>query len=101
MEQPFHGQGLTGYDNLKKKYVGTWIDNMGTGIMRSEGTCDGACKTITFEGEMMDPMLKKMTKYKYTFEVKSNDEFAMRWWSPSMSDGKMFEMMTITYTRVK
>ena len=42
-----------------------------------------------------------MKEYKYTYEIKSNDEFVMRWWSPSMSDGKMFESMVITYTREK
>jgi hypothetical protein len=101
MGMQFEGMGCLGYDNVLQKHVAAWIDSMGTGIMRSEGTCDGACKNITFEGEMMDPMTKKMAKYKYSFEVKSNDEFVMHWWSPSMSDGKMFEMMTIDYTRVK
>src|SRR5262249_28225517 len=35
---PFSGMGITGYDNIKKKYVGAWVDNMGTGVMTSEGT---------------------------------------------------------------
>ena len=35
---PFHGQGLIGYDNLKHAYVGSWTDNMSTGIMASEGS---------------------------------------------------------------
>jgi hypothetical protein len=50
---------------------------------------------------MLDPMTRQMCKYKYQFEIKSNDEFMMRWWSPNPADGKMFEAMTITYTRVK
>ena len=33
----FKGTGIEGYDNGKKKFVGTWMDNMGTGIMMSEG----------------------------------------------------------------
>src|SRR5262249_2628167 len=36
MGQPFEGHGVTGYDNMKKKYVSTWIDNGGTGIMTME-----------------------------------------------------------------
>src|SRR5262249_43819145 len=32
MGGPFNGMGITGYDNVIGKYVGTWIDNMGTGI---------------------------------------------------------------------
>src|SRR5579859_6512689 len=34
MGMPFEGLGLTGYDNVRKLYVNSWVDNMGTG--RSE-----------------------------------------------------------------
>ena len=30
---PFTGFGLTGFDNVSKKFVSTWVDNMGTGMM--------------------------------------------------------------------
>ena len=47
-EMTFKGQGTEGYDNVKKKFVGTWMDNMGTGIMMSEGDYDPAhTKTVT------------------------------------------------------
>src|SRR5262245_43182897 len=38
MGQPFEGVGYTGYDNVKKQYWGTWIDNFGTGVMISTGS---------------------------------------------------------------
>jgi hypothetical protein len=41
----FKGMGIEDYDNVKKKFVGTWVDNMGTGIMMSEGDYDVATKT--------------------------------------------------------
>jgi hypothetical protein len=37
MDKPFEGMGTMGYDNAKKKYVGTWFDSMGTVIMSLEG----------------------------------------------------------------
>src|SRR6266481_7491229 len=41
-DMQFKGMGLEGYDNLKKKFVASWVDNMGTGIQFSEGTYDPA-----------------------------------------------------------
>ena len=48
MDSNFLGMGTEGYDNAKKKYVASWIDNMGTGIMSMEGTYDPATKTLTY-----------------------------------------------------
>src|SRR5579872_6588365 len=42
MGQPFEGIGLAGYDNAKKAFVSSWIDNMGTGLMTMTGTWDDA-----------------------------------------------------------
>ena len=53
---PFEGHGTDGYDNISKQYVGSWIDNMGTGIMTSTGSCDAAGKVCTSNAEMSDPM---------------------------------------------
>jgi hypothetical protein len=53
---PFEGRGTDGYDNVAKEYVGSWVDNMGTGIMTSTGTCDEAGKVCTYNAEMSDPM---------------------------------------------
>ena len=46
MGQPFEGHSTTAYDNAKKVYISSWIDNMGTGLMTMEGTWDEATKTI-------------------------------------------------------
>ena len=72
MEMDFQGQGLEGYDNVKKKFVSTWIDNMGTGIMIAEGTYDPATKTFTYNSEMeMIPGMK--TKVRETVKVTDKD----------------------------
>ena len=52
---PFEGRSVVGYDNATKKFVSSWVDNMGTGIMHLEGTWDEASKTITFTGDCVDP----------------------------------------------
>src|SRR3546814_8534307 len=45
-----------GYDNVRGKYVASWVDDMSTGLMTSEGDYDPATKTYTFVAEMADPM---------------------------------------------
>ena len=42
MGAPFQGIGFTGYDNMKKKYVGVWMDSMSTAMFTTEGTADAA-----------------------------------------------------------
>ena len=50
-DMEFKGMSVDGYDNVKQKFVSSWIDNMGTGIMLSEGTYDPSTKTFTFTGD--------------------------------------------------
>ena len=45
-DMQFKGMAVEGYDNVKKKFVSSWIDNMGTGIQFSEGTYDPATQDI-------------------------------------------------------
>ncbi len=55
----FVGIGTTGYDNAKKVFVNSWIDNMGTGIIYLEGTWDAASNSINYNGKSTDPITKK------------------------------------------
>jgi hypothetical protein len=61
-EMNFHGMSMDGYDNVKKKFVSGWVDNMGTGIMTMDGTYDAATKVFTYTGEyeMMPGMKEKV-----------------------------------------
>jgi hypothetical protein len=95
---PFEGRGLTGYDNFKKKYVGTWIDNMGTGIETSEGTYDAATKTLTSASEGLDPMTGKTKKSRDLVRIEGDDKMVREMWTKG-PDGKDFKVMEITYTR--
>jgi hypothetical protein len=58
-EMPFEGRSLTAYDNAKKVWISTWIDNMGSGVMRLEGTYDVNTKTMTLKGTSVDPVSGK------------------------------------------
>lgn len=98
---PFQGSGLTAYDNIKKKYVSTWIDNMGTGIMVSEGTYDPATKTLNSTGESPDLMTWKYNPAKGVERYLGPDHWAMEMHSPTPDGKGWFKMMEIDYTRKK
>jgi len=55
MGQSYNGMGVTGYDNLLKRYVSTWIDSMGTGIFVMVGPAGADGKTITLKGQHAMP----------------------------------------------
>lgn len=97
---PFEGVSTTGYDNHKKVYFSTWIDNMGTGIMHDSGTMSADGKTITLEGKAYNPAVGEElpTKNVSTLIDANTRKFEM--WGPG-PDGKMFKTAEMTYTRRK
>ena len=99
--KPFEGMGITGYDNVKKKYVSTWMDNMGTGIMHSEGTYDESTKTLTMHGSSATPMGDMKMRMENKDVSKDKSIFTMYTMMPGPS-GKMEEVKTmeIEYTRM-
>lgn len=98
VDTPFEGTGLTGYDNVKKKFIGTWCDNFSTAIMMSEGTYDAATKTFTYHGECPDCMNgNKPMKIKEVVRVLSKDKHVFEWYE--IKDGKETKTMEITYSR--
>lgn len=100
-EPPFEGMGWMGYDNVKKKYVMSWIDNMGTMIMTGEGTCDSSGKTITLMSHYTCPMTMKDTHMKLVYKVMGSDKYTMEFWGPDPATGKEFKSMEMNYTRTK
>lgn len=97
MGQPFEGIMIEGYDNTKKEFVSTWIDNMGTGIMFSTGKYDESSQSITFEGSMVDPMTGGDVKYKETVKIIDQNKHMMEMYD--VSKGTEIKMMEIEFTR--
>jgi len=97
---PFEGYGVVGFDNGQKKYVMTWIDNLGTGIMVGEGTFDADKKELEIAGKMTDPMTGELCNTRSVERWTGDDSFVMEMYMPG-PDGKEFKMMEITYNRVR
>ncbi len=98
MDQPFEGMGLTAYDNVEQQYVSTWMDTMGTGIIRMTGNFDADGKVLTMWGESMDPYTKKATKKKITTIGTDTEEVSQMYMIGD--DGSEWKMMEFTYTKM-
>ncbi|HVT15670.1 MAG TPA: DUF1579 domain-containing protein [Thermoanaerobaculia bacterium] len=98
MGMPFEGRGLDGYDNVTHQYVSNWIDNMGTMMMSSTGTCDDPCKVLTMKSEGIDPIThQKMTTRGVTTFV-DNNTFKMEMFEV-LPDGKEMKVMELVANR--
>ncbi|HXO22831.1 MAG TPA: DUF1579 domain-containing protein [Thermoanaerobaculia bacterium] len=98
MGMPFEGRGTEAYDNVAKQYVNSWIDNMGTGIVHSTGSCEAGGKSCTYLGEMWDPATGKKTTLKSVITWSGDNSFKNEMYAPDPS-GKEMKMMEITATR--
>ncbi len=99
MGQPFEGHGMTGYDNVKQEFWGTWNDSMTTGVMLSAGQCDekGNC---TFKSTYTDPMTGETRETRMVSREEGADKEVMEAFDKG-PDGKEFKSMELVYTRKK
>ncbi|MGO8677268.1 MAG: DUF1579 domain-containing protein [Limisphaerales bacterium] len=96
MDMAFKGMAVEGYDNVKKRYVSSWIDNMGTGIMLSEGTYEPATKTLTYLAEY-EVMPGVKTKARQVIKHLDKDHHTMEYFQDR--GGKEIKVMEISYSR--
>lgn len=98
MGMPFEGRSWTGYDNARKKFISTWVDNFGTGMMQTEGTWDEASKSITMTGKMMDPAKGKETEMRQVIKFPDDKHQIIEMYCTG-KDGKEFKNMEIKLTK--
>lgn len=98
MGEKFEGLGLTGYDTFKKKFVGTWVDTMSTGITQLEGSLSADGKTMTMQGETFDAMQNQVFTMKIVSSYRDNGGMLSEFYRVE-ADGKEAKMMEIQYTR--
>jgi hypothetical protein len=97
-EMNFIGMSMDGYDNVKKKFVSGWVDNMGTGIMTMDGTYDAATKSFTYTGEYeMMPGMKE--KVRQVIKMTDATHMTMEYYE-DRGQGEA-KTMEINYTRKK
>ncbi len=100
MGMPMQGMSTVGYDNAKKMYVMSWIDNLGSGIVRMSGTYDEATKTLNLKGTQTDPMTGGESAIREEIKYIDNDSYTMTMYGAGM-DGKEMKFMEGTFKRKK
>jgi len=100
MGMPFEGRSITGYDNSKKQFVSTWIDNMGSGIVFMKGTYDEPSKTLTLKGVQTDPTTGKDADIREVMKITDDNNYTLEMYGTGM-DGKEMKFMEAVYKRKK
>lgn len=100
MGMPYEGFGMTGYDNYKNMYVGTWYSNMGTEVLSYKGARDPSGKKFTYYGEMDEPMLNVSGRtVKYVTTIMDADHYKME--IIDLHAGDDYKVIEFVYTRQK
>ena len=96
---PYNGLGVNGFDNVSKKFVSTWIDNMGTGIMQGEGELSQDGKQITWTFSYHCPVTKKPAVMRQVETITGPDTRTMEMFGTEPKGGEEYKMMTIELSR--
>lgn len=100
MGMPFQGQSTLGYDNAKKQFVLTWIDNFGSGIIMMSGNYDNKSKTLILKGMQTNPVTGKEANIRQVNVYHTNDSYTATMYGDG-PDGKEIKFMEATYNRKK
>jgi Protein of unknown function (DUF1579) len=97
-KMPFEGMNTMAYDNARKVYISTWMDNMGTGLMYAEGNFDkGNNKVMTFKGNTTDPASGKQIPFREVFTIVDDNNQLMEMYDTK--EGKETKTMSIKLVR--
>lgn len=100
MGQPMSGHSTMGFDNMRKVFVSTWIDNFGSGIIMMEGSYDEASKTLNMKGKQSDPMVNMQSDIRQEMKFADDDNYTMTMYATG-PDGKEMKMMDGVFKRKK
>lgn len=100
MGEHLSGRGITGYDNLREKFVSMWTDSMSTAIMISTGTVNEDGDKFVFHGDFMDPVTRELKHSRSEVTVDNHDQHTFVAYE-SLPGGEEYKAVEIIYKRVK
>lgn len=96
---PFSGYGIHGYDNVAERFVSTWIDNHGTGMMRGTGELSSDGSTLTWTYDYTCPITGKPTAMREIERIVDENTKTLEMWGRDPKSGREYRMMTIELRR--
>ena len=98
MGMPFEGRSVTGFDNAKKMFVSTWIDNLGSGIIVMTGSYDEASKTLHLKGTQSNPVTGKDSGIREVMKMIDDNTYTLEMYGDGY-DGKETKFMEGIFKR--
>jgi hypothetical protein len=96
---PYTGFAIYGYDNVAEKFVGTWVDNCGTGVTNGTGELSSDGKTMTWTYSYNCPINKKPTTMREIETTTGPNSKKLEMFGIDPKSGKEFKMMEIELSR--
>jgi hypothetical protein len=96
---PYKGMGIYGYDNVSKKFVGTWFDNASTGIMNGEGELSDDGKKLSWKYSASCPIAKKQIVVREVETETGPNTRTLEMFGPDPKTGKEFKTLEIKMTK--
>jgi len=96
---PFRGLGITGFDNVSGKYVGTWLDNQSTGMMHGVGELSKDGKTLTWAFTCNCPIRKAPASIRQVETYPDAETMTFEMFTTDPKSGKEFQCMRIDFKR--
>lgn len=93
----FEGLSTLAFDNALNKYISTWVDNMGTGMMILEGSADSTGTVISLKGTQVDPITKTKVNVREEYRIINESYHEINMYT--IYNGKEFKSMDIKLNR--
>jgi hypothetical protein len=100
MGMPFEGRSLNGYDNAKKRFVSTWVDNISSGTTYMNGNYDTASTTLNLKGTQTNPSNGRNMNIREVMKIIDADTYRLEMYGDG-PDGKEIKFMEGLFKRKK
>jgi len=98
-DKPFQGIGYTGYNNVRKKFVSSWMDSSSTGILMTEGSVDKTGQSIESKGWYQLPG-GTSKQFRTVFKILSDQEMVYGHYEHG-KNGREYQSFEVKYTKAQ